>query len=187
MANLNVPNSIISRIPLFAAFTNYTPTVPKMYWDVYSQEERIKAICENIDKIVAYCNALGIEINTSVDEIERLAEEFEQFKESGFDDYYRAIVEAWVNEHMPEIIRQAIKMVFFGLTSDGYFCAYIPESWSDITFDTGMVYGSQAYGRLILQYDVDGTGVLPSGTVTVDEMVLEAVNNFEEEIINGRY
>ena len=170
MANLNIPHSIISRIPLFAAFTNYTPTVPKMYWDVYSQEERIKCICENIDKIVAYCNALGIEINTSADEIERLAAEFEEFKSSGFDDYYRAILEAWINEHMPEIIRQAIKMVFFGLTDDGYFCAYIPDSWNDIMFDTGMVYGAYDYGRLILRYNVDGTGVIDNTNVSQSDM-----------------
>lgn len=187
MANLNTPNSIISRIPLFAAFTNYTPTVPKLYWDVYSQEERIKAICENLDKIVAYCNAMGIEINASADEIEKLLSEFEEFKAHGFDDYYRETIEAWVYENMPDIMKQAARMVFFGLTSDGYFCAYVPESWNEIIFDTGMVYGSAAYGRLILNYDVDGTGVLPGATTTVDGMVEDALNAFEGAIINGRY
>ena len=45
-------------------------------------------------------------------------------------------------------------MVFFGLTLDGYFVAYIPESWTQIIFDTGAVYGTPEYGRLILSYDV---------------------------------
>ena len=29
-----------------------------------------------------------------------------------------------------------IKTVWFGLTDDGYFVAYIPESWQDVTFRT---------------------------------------------------
>jgi len=46
-------------------------------------------------------------------------------------------------------------MVFFGVTLDGHFVAYIPESWTDIDFDTGMIYGTPEYGRLILRYEVD--------------------------------
>ena len=49
----------------------------------------------------------------------------------------------------------ADKNLLFGLTLEGYFVAYCPESWSDIIFDTGMVYGLDTYGRLILRYDVD--------------------------------
>ena len=55
---------------------------------------------------------------------------------------------------MPNIISEAIKTVYFGLTLDGYFVAYIPESWTQIIFDTGAVYGTPEYGRLILSYDV---------------------------------
>ena len=42
----------------------------------------------------------------------------------------------WTVRNTEEIIGRAIKMVFFGLTDDGYFVAYIPESWDDITFGT---------------------------------------------------
>lgn len=140
------------RVPLYNAFTQYTPVIPKLYWDVYSQEERIKAICNELDKICAYANTLGIQLNYNTAEIEALYNEFEEFKATGFDDYYREIIEAWVERHMPDIIKQAVKMVFFGLTLDGYFCAYIPESWNDITFDTGQVWGTDEYGRLILIY-----------------------------------
>ncbi len=50
--------------------------------------------------------------------------------------------------------------VYFGLTDDGHFCAYIPDNWEDIEFDTGTNYGEFDYGRLILRYDVDGSGVI---------------------------
>lgn len=139
-------------MPLYGAFTQYTAVLPKMYWDVYSAEERVKLICAEIGKLCAYANELGIKLNVNTEEVKALYEEFEEFKASGFDDYYREIIEKWVDNHMEEIIDQAIKMVFFGLTEDGYFCAYIPDSWDDIEFDTGMVYGSYDYGRLILKY-----------------------------------
>lgn len=160
MARAKTPAEILSRIPLFAAFTDFTPTVPKLYWDVYSQEERIKAIVEALDKLVCYANHMGVQINLCEEEIEKLYNEFEDFKNGAFDDYYVAILEAWINTHMEDIIKQSIKMIFFGLTDDGYFCAYIPESWSDLTFDTGYDYGWYDYGRLKIIFEPDGFGVI---------------------------
>lgn len=157
---LNVETYGATLLPLYQYFTNFTPVVPKMYWDVFSQEQRIKAICDHINKLVAYSNALGVQINTNTQEITDLLKQFDEFKEGAFDDYYEQVISAWVEKHMPEIMAQAAKMVFFGLTDDGYFCAYVPDSWSDIVFDTGMVYGRSDYGRLILRYNVDGSGVI---------------------------
>lgn len=42
----------------------------------------------------------------------------------------------WTVDHTVDIIGRAVKTVFFGITDDGYFVAYIPSSWSDITFGT---------------------------------------------------
>ena len=181
------PNAILSRMPAWGAFTDYTPTMPKLYWDVYSQEQRIKAICEALDKVVAYANKMADELNISEDELEKLAALFEEFKESGFIDYYEQQLEEWINQNMPNIIKDAIKFVMFGLTSDGYFCAYIPDSWRDITFDTGAVYGSYTYGRLILHFDADGSGIISNTAPTVDGMVAQAVEDFEEAILNATY
>ncbi len=147
---------VYNSLPGYAGFTSFTPTIPKLYWDVYSQEERIKRICMELHKLCEYASALNVNINLNHDMIDALQAEFEKFKESGFIDYYVDLIEAWINEHMPDIIKQAIKMVYFGLTDNGYFCAYIPDSWSDITFDTGAVFGRSDYGRLILRFESDG-------------------------------
>lgn len=62
---------------------------------------------------------------------------------------------------MADLLSAGIKQVYFGLTDDtysggtGYFVAYIPDSWSEIVFDTGAVYGLDTYGRLILRWDAD--------------------------------
>lgn len=142
-------------IPLFNAFMQLSPTIPDLYWNVMSQEQRILSICQYLDLLQDYCNKLCVQINYNSDEIAKLIKEFDDFRSGAYDSYYEEIIAKWVNDHMPQIIAQAIKMVFFGLTDDGYFVAYIPESWSDIEFDTGAVFETEQYGRLILRMEVN--------------------------------
>lgn len=136
------------------------PVIPKFYWDAYSQEQRIHYICKELHKLVNYADYLGAQINLDHELIEQLQADFEKFKESGFLDYYAEQVAKWIDENLKYIFERVVKQVYFGLTDTGYFCAYIPDSWSDIQFDTGMVYGQFDYGRLILRYNVDGSGVI---------------------------
>lgn len=57
---------------------------------------------------------------------------------------------------LEKIISEAIKNVWFGLTDDGYFCAYIPSSWDTVQFrTTGLdinIAVQPEYGHLVLQY-----------------------------------
>lgn len=132
------------------------PTIPKMYWDTYSQEERIHRISALIDKISCYCDMLGDKISDNRKDIDYLLSEFVEFKEHGFDDYYAVQVAQWIAENLEYIYKETIKQVYFGLTLDGHFIAYIPDSWDDIQFDTGFDYSDQRkYGRLILNWNVD--------------------------------
>ena len=45
-------------------------------------------------------------------------------------------IEKWMRQNAIDLIGELVKMVFFGITIDGYFVAYIPESWDDIIFGT---------------------------------------------------
>lgn len=136
----------------FWGYSAFTPTIPKLYWDVKSQEQRILNLFDLLDKLVCYANMLGIRINVTDSDVSDLKAEFEKLKDGKFWDMYEKKLTEWIESSLPDIIGQAAKMVFFGLTDDGYFCAYIPESWKDITFDTGAVFGRADYGRLILKY-----------------------------------
>lgn len=147
-------------IPPYATFTDFTPVIPKLYWDVESAEQRYHALCKELGKLIAYVDTFGNDINANTEQIEALAKEFLTFKESGFYDYYAEQISQWIAANMPEIMRESITQVYFGLTLDGYFVAYVPESWDDIIFDTGAVYGNEEYGRLILRYDVDSPHVV---------------------------
>lgn len=56
-----------------------------------------------------------------------------------------------------DLLASLVKGVYFGLTDNGYFVAYIPDSWSDIVFKTtGFDYETTEYdyGHLCLFMDV---------------------------------
>lgn len=91
--------------------------------------------------------------------LEQLVTELEQ----NFEDFKKGIVpESWLNAfnnwlslNMKSIIENALAEymkvgVYFGLTDNGYFTAYIPETWKDIKFDTIMT--GELYGHLTLSY-----------------------------------
>ncbi len=149
-----------SPIAPFFGFTDFTPALPEFYWDVYSAEERIKEICFKLHKIVCYINMLADNINIDHKLIDELQAAFEQFMESGFDDYYKAQITKWIDDYLADAKNFIVGHVYFGLTSDGHFCAYVPEAWDDVIFDTGMVYERSDYGHLILRYNVSGDGVI---------------------------
>lgn len=142
----------------FALWEPPTNVIPKMYWDTMSLEQRAHAICRQIEKIITYCDYLGENTEELHDYYLQLIEEFNEFKEHGFEDYYREQVETWINANLDYIFNNVVKQVYFGLNLEGHFVAYIPESWNDIVFDTGYVYGIDTYGRLILRWDIDNSG-----------------------------
>lgn len=132
--------------------------LPAVYDDSLSYYELLCKVIEKLNELIKTNNEQVPVIEVILEELERLKEEFEAFKEHGFDDYYKAEVEQWVDEHLEYVFDKVVKQVYFGLTLDGYFVAYVPSSFDDIIFDTGMVYGEDTYGRLILRWDVDDSG-----------------------------
>lgn len=155
--------ALINRLTPLAPFNEFlegTPVIPKLYWDVYSAEQRWKKICCWLEKLTEYSDNMNVNINLNREDIKKLNEEFEKFKESGFEDYYIEQITNWINQKTDvieaEIINKfLIKNVYFGLTDEGHFCANIPEKWQDIIFDTGKDIENGTYGRLILRYNID--------------------------------
>lgn len=171
----------------FWGFTEFTPTIPKLYWNVRSQEQRILRICDMLDRLICYSDYLGDKVQINKDDIEWLKSEFEEFKEHGFDDYYAAQIEQWVNDHLETLYHLLVKQVFFGLTLDGHFVAYIPDSWEDIAFDTGMVYELDTYGRLILRWNVDGNTVDQTPEIVRPSSQYSQLYSYIRNIMNTLY
>ena len=90
------------------------------------------------------------EYQETYDDLKQL---YEDLISGNFPPGFVDALKAYIEEHGVEIIAQKIKAVYFGLTNDGYFCAYIPESWSEVQFDTVSDYDDPLYGHLMLEYD----------------------------------
>lgn len=147
------------RIIPYCGFTAFTPALPDFYGNVYDAEQRIKHICCEIDKLVNYADMLGRHINVTHEEVETLKRELQNLKDGGLLKYYIDHIYQWIQTHMRDLMSAAVKQVYFGLNDDGYFVAYVPDSWREITFDTGTVYGRTDYGRLVLRFDAEGDAI----------------------------
>ena len=113
-------------------------------------------IIKNINSYNDTIQALNDWIAVNTPRIEDL-EAFKTALESGdLPEGVQAGIETWLTTHATEVISAIIKNVWFGLTDSGYFVAYVPESWSDITFKTTgldiILDLMPEYGHLVLQY-----------------------------------
>lgn len=186
-------------VPLWPAFFPSAPVVPKLYYDALSPEQRIKKLCEELHRLCEYANTLGIAINLNGDAIAELQADFQKFIDGEYDQYYKDLIYRWIQDNFADLISAGIRQVYFGLTDDGYFCAYVPDSWSEITFDTGAVFGRSDYGRLILRFEADpaqgaidntygsaasyGTAQLTSAARRMADLIDQLITDVE---VNGR-
>lgn len=89
------------------------------------------------------------------EEYEELKALYDAIVSGQFPPAMETALKEWVERNSESIIADAIKLVFFGLSDDGYFLAFIPDSWDEITFGTTGYDDFPAgieYGRLTLSY-----------------------------------
>ena len=126
---------------------------PFAYRDTLNMLTWLRAVACNLDKLREALNEYGEQSGNLYD---ALAERLDALQ-AEFDRLYEEKILEWLAANMPGImgdaVTEAIRTVFFGLTDDGYFCAYVPKNWADyIEFDTSANYGNEEYGCLILNY-----------------------------------
>lgn len=130
--------------------------LPAVYDDSLSYYELLCKVVDKLNETIESANLSFENWEKLSVLLEELEKEFEDFKEHGFNDYYAEQVGQWIANNLEWIFTTTIKQVFFALTEQGYFVAYIPKSWNDISFDTGAVYGIDTYGRLMLRWKTSG-------------------------------
>lgn len=121
-----------------------------------SYEGDLGYIIKNMSKLIDDYNSI-VDDQKAIDE--KMAEIEATYQAILNGDFPEALKEAfynWMIENASNIVARMIKNVFFGLTDSGYFCAWVPESWQDITFKTSEYdYTTPLcpeFGHLILQY-----------------------------------
>lgn len=93
---------------------------------------------------------------TAEDVIGDLQKLLEDVAEGIFPPEISNAIRNFIITNFYDIVGDMAKMVFFGLTDSGYFVAYIPDGWDDITFNTTgwdiILALMPEYGHLVLSY-----------------------------------
>ena len=74
-----------------------TWSIPKLYWDAWSIEQRTHAICRQLEKVIAYADYLGV----NVDDI---AARLKAIEEGQLDELIAQAVEDWFEENAPQLL-----------------------------------------------------------------------------------
>lgn len=106
---------------------------------------------EILCKVVDYVNKLIDDDKAIIENVNELKSELR-------------VVQKWIADFDTEFIKKVVEdyiatMIFIEISDSGYIIYYIPENWSDITFNTtGLdinvdnVDNVSEYGRLVLSY-----------------------------------
>lgn len=111
--------------------------------------EHFKEFVESIDSLESWKSEHEVEY-----------QQLKAFQDSIISGHFPAsVVNAfnnWMRANAADLVGEMVKNVFFGLTDSGYFVAYIPDSWSDIIFNTTgydiNIALQTEYGHLVLSY-----------------------------------
>ena len=103
--------AIIYPFPPYSAYTWSTPVVPKLYWDVYSQEQRMKALCMEYAKLIAYNSDLADTLNNYVEVVNTL------------------------QQQLPELVNEDVVAEINRLVTTGEFAEMVHDAIEQLTTD----------------------------------------------------
>lgn len=130
---------------------NVQKVLPAVYDDSLSYYELLAKIQKKLNESVTNINNLN-EWQAAQDEVmAALNQMVEDFIAGGYKQDFDQFAQAWLDANIEASLAKAAHMVFFGLTADGHFCAYIPNDWSFV-FDTIADYADPNYGSLTITY-----------------------------------
>ena len=110
----------------------------------------VKALMQAVDSLDEWKEAHEAEY-------EQLKDLYDQIISGNFPASITNAFRSWMQANALDLVGELVKMVIFNITDDGYFVAYIPESWDDILFGTtGLddIIPGYDYGRLTLSYNI---------------------------------
>ena len=125
-------NRFNTRKPYYKDDSDYTTNAPSYYDDLSRKQELLERLSHRIWEY-------DVILYKKLKEVEETLKKYADILDGKIEDFDRIILEKteqWLDENMEDILTQAVQLVWFGLTDDGYFMAVIPENWSDVQFDT---------------------------------------------------
>lgn len=146
-----------SFIPLFKFWCQ--KIIPLVYDNSMSYYELLCKVVEYLNQVIEQVDKNSAQIAINIQDIKNLTselnatlEELEKVKNGEYVNLYIDALASWIDNNLQELVGRVVKYIFFGLTDDGYFIAYIPDSWDFINFDTIIQPENPLYGHLLLQW-----------------------------------
>lgn len=124
-----------------------------------SDYEFLLVICRKLNELINSNNSLNSQVTLTTEAIQALQtdvanieSELEKIKNGDYVSLYLDSIINYINNNLQELVSSIAKFVVFGLTQDGYFCAYIPKNWDFLQFSTIMDGDSPLYGHLCIRF-----------------------------------
>lgn len=109
--------------------------------------------CKTVQDTLKTLEEWKAEVNPEIEDFYNL---YQQMMAGNLPAGVQEGIRIWLQRNALDLIGDLIHSVFFEITNGGYFIAYIPEAWSDITFNTTEYDYSTPlqpeYGHLVLSY-----------------------------------
>lgn len=131
--------------------------LPLVFDDSISYYEVLCKLSNSINEMINNIEYLEQQIGESgLDELFQMMEDLQQQLQDIQDGkYFHMYVDQlgkWIDQNIQQIVGRTMRFINFGLSQDGYFVAYIPETWNFISFDTDVNPESPTYGHLIVRW-----------------------------------
>lgn len=117
--------------------------IPLVYDNSLSYYEVLCKVVKYINDLIGNDKAIyellgehGKDIDVLKKQVDYLSSELEKVKNGDYVSLYIDSLSKWIDENLNELVGRIAKFVTFGLDDEGYFVAYIPESWEQVEFDT---------------------------------------------------
>ena len=136
----------------FCAQPGYTPGDPAMYdlrWMV-SQIQSLTALCQGLATGQEAQGGNITALNSALTDLAKAQTCINERLNHG--DFENESFERWANDNLPDMVLAMVRFVWFGLTPDGHFVAYVPANWNFLKFCTPMDITEPEYGHLIINY-----------------------------------
>ena len=115
-------------------------------------QNNLNVISQNLETLKQNVDDNTNDIAQLQNQVQSLNTLLEAIKNGEYVDLYLDSLIKYIDNNLQKLVGRISYFVYFGLTDDGYFVAYIPPNWEFIQFTTDMNCNSQTYGHLILTY-----------------------------------
>ena len=143
----------------YGDFDNTIKQLTKDYEDQLNQykQDTDKNISDFKTYITNQQSTFENNINTKINELTtRVNECYAEVEKLINGEYIETYVQAlatWIDNNLQVMVSKIVKYVWFQVNEDGYFVAYIPDTWDFIDFDTEMNPDNEDYGKLALLWE----------------------------------